>query len=169
MNRAVALAAALIAFPVAAAPPRDTAAGEQRFRELYEELVETNTTLSAGDCTLAAERMAARLRAAGFQDSDLHAFSAPGHEKEGGLVAVYAGRDPKLKANPPARAHRRRRGEARRLDARSVHAHRGEWIVPCARRHGRQGPGRDLDRPADSLQNRELPAATHAEARADLR
>ena len=44
----------------AAGPPQDTAAGEQRFRALYKELVETNTTLSAGSCTLAAERMAAR-------------------------------------------------------------------------------------------------------------
>jgi hypothetical protein len=29
--------------------------GEQQFRELYKELVETNTTLSAGNCTLAAD------------------------------------------------------------------------------------------------------------------
>ena len=36
------------------------------FRELYKELVETNTTLSAGSCTLTAERMAARLKAARF-------------------------------------------------------------------------------------------------------
>ncbi|MEQ1597722.1 MAG: peptidase M20, partial [Casimicrobium sp.] len=28
------------------------------FRSLYKELIETNTTLSAGSCTLAAERMA---------------------------------------------------------------------------------------------------------------
>ena len=98
MKKLFALAATLIALPVAAAPPRDTPAGEQRFRELYKELVETNTTLSAGNCTLAAERMAARLQAAGLPESDLHAFAAPGHEKEGGLVAVYPGRDPKLKA-----------------------------------------------------------------------
>jgi acetylornithine deacetylase/succinyl-diaminopimelate desuccinylase-like protein len=98
MKKAVALAAALTALPVAAAPPRDTAAGEQRFRELYKELVETNTTLSSGSCTLAAERMAARLKAAGFPESDLHAFAAAGHEKEGGLVAVYPGREPKAKA-----------------------------------------------------------------------
>jgi acetylornithine deacetylase/succinyl-diaminopimelate desuccinylase-like protein len=82
----------------AAGAPQDTAAGEQRFRALYKELVETNTTLSAGDCTLAAERMAARLKAAGFPESDLHPFAAPDHPKEGGLVAVYPGRDPKLKA-----------------------------------------------------------------------
>ena len=61
-------------------------------------MVETNTTLSAGNCTLAAERLAARLRAAGFAESDLHPFAAPDHPKEGGLIAVYPGRDPKLKA-----------------------------------------------------------------------
>jgi acetylornithine deacetylase/succinyl-diaminopimelate desuccinylase-like protein len=71
--------------------------GEQRFRELYKELVETNTTLSTGSCTLAAERMAARLRAAGLPESDLHLFTAPDHPKEGGLVAVFPGRDPKAR------------------------------------------------------------------------
>jgi acetylornithine deacetylase/succinyl-diaminopimelate desuccinylase-like protein len=80
--------------PVSAAPSQDDA----QFRELYKELVETNTTLSAGNCTLAAQRMAARLRAAGFADSDLHIFTAADHPKEGGLVAIYPGRDPKLKA-----------------------------------------------------------------------
>ena len=72
--------------------------GEARFRELYKELVETNTTLSAGDCTLAAERMAAHLKRAGFDDDELHVLTAPEHPKEGGLVAVYAGRDPQRKA-----------------------------------------------------------------------
>jgi hypothetical protein len=38
---------------------------------LYKELVETNTTLSAGSCTLAAERMAARLKAAGYKEGDI--------------------------------------------------------------------------------------------------
>ena len=98
MKYVLAVAATIAAFSACAAPPRDDAAGEQRFRELYKELVETNTTLSAGSCTLAAERMAARLKAAGFPDSDLHPFAAPDHPKEGGLVAVYPGRDPKLKA-----------------------------------------------------------------------
>jgi acetylornithine deacetylase/succinyl-diaminopimelate desuccinylase-like protein len=93
-----AAAATLVSFSALAAPPQDTPAGEQRFRALYKELVETNTTLSAGNCTLAAERMAARLKAAGFPDSDLHSFAAPDHPKEGGLVAIYPGRDPKLKA-----------------------------------------------------------------------
>jgi len=79
----------------AAAPPADD---EAAFRATYKELVETNTTLSAGSCTLAAERMAARLRAAGFPASDLHLIVAPDHTKEGNLVAVLPGRDPAAKA-----------------------------------------------------------------------
>lgn len=61
------------------------------FREIYKELVETNTTLSSGSCTLAAERMATRLRAAGIPDSQLNLFTIPEKPKEGGLVAVYPG------------------------------------------------------------------------------
>ena len=72
--------------------------GEAQFRALYKELIETNTTLSAGNCTLAAERMAAHLRQAGFSDTEVEVFTAPDHPKEGGLLATYPGRDPKLKA-----------------------------------------------------------------------
>ena len=67
MKYYLAAAAALFSFCATAAPPQDTPAGEQRFRALYKELVETNTSLSAGNCTLAAERMAARLKAAGIE------------------------------------------------------------------------------------------------------
>jgi acetylornithine deacetylase/succinyl-diaminopimelate desuccinylase-like protein len=83
-----------------ATPPlrAEVGPGEARFRDLYKELVETKTTLSSGSCTLAAERMAAHLKAAGFADGDLHPFAAPDHPKEGGLVAVYPGRDKKAKA-----------------------------------------------------------------------
>jgi acetylornithine deacetylase/succinyl-diaminopimelate desuccinylase-like protein len=88
-------AAVLIATPAAAqAPSPDLAA----FKSLYKELVETNTSASVGSCTLAAERMAARLKAAGFPESDLHLLVPPGHPKDGNLVAVYPGKDPKAKA-----------------------------------------------------------------------
>ncbi len=96
--RCVLLATALSATTLAAASAAKPDPTEQRFRDLYKELVETNTTLSAGNCTLAAERMAARLKAAGMAESNLHLFTAPDHPKEGGLVAIYPGRDPKLKA-----------------------------------------------------------------------
>ena len=72
--------------------------GIARFRETYKELVETNTTLSAGDCTLAAKRMEARLVAAGYPSSDLRIFVPDGHPKEGGLLAVLHGSDSKSKA-----------------------------------------------------------------------
>lgn len=91
----VSLAAlAVVAVSGATARAQAPTADEAQFRALYKELVETNTTLSAGSCTLAAERMAARLKAAGFPDSDLHLYADPAHPKEGGLVAVLPGRDP---------------------------------------------------------------------------
>jgi hypothetical protein len=61
------------------------------FLALYKELVETNTTLSAGSCTLAAERMAAHLKTAGYADEDITLFSVPDHPREGGLVAILRG------------------------------------------------------------------------------
>jgi acetylornithine deacetylase/succinyl-diaminopimelate desuccinylase-like protein len=68
------------------------------FRELYRDLIETNTSHSVGSCTLAAEKMAARLRAAGYPESDLHSFAVAEHPKDGGLVAVLPGTDPAAKA-----------------------------------------------------------------------
>src|ERR1700733_3272311 len=61
------------------------------FLALYKELVETNTTLSAGSCTLAAERLASHLKAAGFADAYVTQFSVTEHPKEGGLVAILHG------------------------------------------------------------------------------
>lgn len=67
------------------------------YRALYKELVETNTTLSSGSCTLAAERMAARLREARLPESQITLFVDPAHPKEGGLVAIYPGTSKTLK------------------------------------------------------------------------
>src|SRR5277367_4234948 len=98
MNKPVMAGAAVALLCACLHAGAQPAPGEAKFRELYKELIETNTALSNGSCTLAAERMAARLKAAGFADIDLHLFTAPGHPQEGGLVAFYPGRDPKLKA-----------------------------------------------------------------------
>ncbi len=92
------------------------------FLALYKELVETNTTLSAGSCTLAAERVAAHLKAAGFADKDVTLFSVPDHPKEGGLVAILRGNLEDRQADAAARPPRRGRGQARGLDPRSIHA-----------------------------------------------
>jgi acetylornithine deacetylase/succinyl-diaminopimelate desuccinylase-like protein len=79
---------------IAAAQPAAPRPDQAAFRALYKELVETNTELSDGSCTLAAEKMANRLKAAGYPDADIHLFQAPDHPKEGGLVAVLHGSDP---------------------------------------------------------------------------
>jgi len=79
----------------AAAAPRPD---QLEFRELYRELIETNTSHSVGSCTLAADKMAARLVAAGFAPAELHPFAVAEHPKDGGLVAVLPGSAPRLKA-----------------------------------------------------------------------
>ncbi len=94
------LAATILAGSAHAATPAATPApssGEADFRALYKELIETNTTQSAGSCTLAAERMAARLKAAGFADSQITMFAVPEHPKDGGLVAILPGTDKRAK------------------------------------------------------------------------
>src|SRR3954464_11657812 len=96
------LSAALAASLIAPAAAQDGDKGQDkdkaRFRALYKELVETNTTLSSGDCSLAAQEMAAHLWGAGYPNGDLRVFTPKDHPKEGGLVAVLHGSDPKAKA-----------------------------------------------------------------------
>src|SRR5580692_5291687 len=98
MRRIFSTAAAIAAGLLSLQSLAQSQPGEARFRDLYKELIETNTALSVGNCTLAAERMAARLKAAGMASADVQIFTAPDHPKEGGLVAVYPGKDPKIKA-----------------------------------------------------------------------
>src|SRR5271154_3535308 len=86
-----ALAATLQPAGAQEAPMTALRPDQAAFRAIYKELVETNTELSVGSCTLAAERMAAHLKAAGFSDKDVTVFSSPEHPKDGGLVASLAG------------------------------------------------------------------------------
>lgn len=89
---AVILGMAAQAAAIAQEPPMTPLRPDQTaFLALYKELVETNTTLSAGSCTLAAEQLAAHLKAAGYADADLTLFWVPDHPKEGGLVAILPG------------------------------------------------------------------------------
>jgi acetylornithine deacetylase/succinyl-diaminopimelate desuccinylase-like protein len=93
------LGAALLLLAAASAPGSPAARPDQlAFRDLYRELIETNTSHSIGSCTLAAERMAARLRAAGYPEADLHPFAVAEHPKDGGLVAVLPGSNHAAKA-----------------------------------------------------------------------
>jgi acetylornithine deacetylase/succinyl-diaminopimelate desuccinylase-like protein len=64
---------------------------QQQLRDVYKELVEINTTDSAGNCTAAAEAMAARLKAGGLLAQDVQVIVPPGGPKKGNLVARYRG------------------------------------------------------------------------------
>ena len=91
------LRAATVALTLSLAPPPCPAAAQrlnpqrQLLVDIYRELVETNTTDSAGDNTAAAEKMAARLRAAGFPAEDVQVVVHPGNAKKGNLVARLRG------------------------------------------------------------------------------
>ncbi|MBA3880759.1 MAG: peptidase M20 [Sphingobium sp.] len=89
------MAAAAALLPVTA--QAQSRPDQQAFFGLYKELVETNTTLSVGSCTKAAEQIAVRLKAAGYAAKDVTLFAPPGHPKEGGLVAILPGSDASMK------------------------------------------------------------------------
>ncbi len=94
MRIVTALAAGVLATCAAAAEAADP--GEAAFRALYKELIEINTTRSAGDCTRAAEAMRQRLLAAGHPAEDMQILAPPEAPKDGALVAVLRGSDRSL-------------------------------------------------------------------------
>src|SRR5438067_1733786 len=88
----------LLSLALPSLPPAKRAAGAQRLspqRQLlfdkYKELVETNTTESVGNTTEAAEKVAARLRAAGFAADDVQVIVHPGNARKGNVVARLRG------------------------------------------------------------------------------
>src|SRR5258706_15505208 len=88
----IALFVASLSFlPLASKPAAAEALNPQQQLafDVYKELVEIDTVTATGDTAQAAEAMAARLRAAGFADADVRAFSpAP---RKGNLVARLHG------------------------------------------------------------------------------
>jgi acetylornithine deacetylase/succinyl-diaminopimelate desuccinylase-like protein len=72
-------------------PPAARAAQNRALYDIYKELVEINTTASAGSATRAAQAMAARLRAAGFPEADVQVLVHPGDSRKGNLVARLRG------------------------------------------------------------------------------
>jgi acetylornithine deacetylase/succinyl-diaminopimelate desuccinylase-like protein len=86
-----------IAMSAGAAAAQPLRPDQAEFRALYKELVETNTTVTNGSCTQAAQQIATRLRSAGIPDSQITLFSTPDHPKDGGIVVVYPGTSKGLK------------------------------------------------------------------------
>ena len=101
--RAAALAAALAIAPhsaQAASAPGAAAtptAQQLAFRDLFRELVETDTSVATGSCTALAGKIAARFRAAGFAEDQLTPFADPAFPLDGGLVVTVRGTSAKAK------------------------------------------------------------------------
>ena len=70
---------------------------ETRFRALYRELVETDTSATTGSCTALADKVERHLRASGYGDADITRFAIPERPKEGGLVVILPGTSKTLK------------------------------------------------------------------------
>src|SRR5438067_1942806 len=88
----------LLSLALPSLPAATRAAGAQRLSpqrqllfDIYKELVETNTTDSVGNTTEAAEKVAARLRAAGFAAGDVQVLVHPGNARKGNVVARLRG------------------------------------------------------------------------------
>jgi acetylornithine deacetylase/succinyl-diaminopimelate desuccinylase-like protein len=67
----------------------DLSANRRLAREIFQQLIEINTTDSVGDTTAAAKAMAERLKAAGFPDEDIKVLGP--HPRKGNLVARMRG------------------------------------------------------------------------------
>ena len=86
--RAIAACVAVVATSAVGAQKPDSF--QSLGRDILKALIETNTTHSSGNVTLAAERMAARLLTAGFPKADVQVVGQA--EKKRNLVARYRGK-----------------------------------------------------------------------------
>src|SRR5215472_1901679 len=92
MTRHLALTAVALACSAWLGGPAhaETRTAEQQLAvDIYQELIEINTVTATGDTARAAEAMAGRLRAAGFDGSDVQVFTPAA--RKGNLVARLRG------------------------------------------------------------------------------
>ncbi len=91
MNRAGLLVLlTMFAQPLHAQTRRPLSANEQRARDIFEQLININTTGSSGSTTVASNAMADWLRKAGFPEADVHVIGPP-ESRNHNLVARYRG------------------------------------------------------------------------------
>ena len=76
--------------PLYAQAPRSLSPNDQRARDIFEQLININTTGSSGSTTVAANAMAKRLSDAGFPAADVQVIGLEG-SKNGNLVARFRG------------------------------------------------------------------------------
>ncbi|MBA3321287.1 MAG: M20/M25/M40 family metallo-hydrolase [Pyrinomonadaceae bacterium] len=88
---ALAFIGPVLDFQSVSAQPSQPTPDQQLLREIYQELIEINTSDSVGSTTQAAEAMAKRLLAAGFPAGDVQVLVPAGNARKGNLVARLRG------------------------------------------------------------------------------
>ncbi len=88
--RALLFALAITTFG-GSAVAQDLAPDRARFRAIYEELVEIDSSPSTGSCTRAVNAMLVHLRNAGYAERDAQVIIPDGAPEDGNLVAVLRG------------------------------------------------------------------------------
>jgi acetylornithine deacetylase/succinyl-diaminopimelate desuccinylase-like protein len=79
-----------------AATPALTAR-DANFEQIFRDIIEIDSSITTGSCTAVADKVEARLRAAGYGDSEITRFAVPEHPSEGGLVVALQGRSTAVK------------------------------------------------------------------------
>ncbi|PZQ47431.1 MAG: peptidase M20 [Phenylobacterium zucineum] len=69
-----------------------------RYRKTYREMIETDSSAATGSCTAVAEKVQARLLAAGYPRAAVEVSIPEGFPKDGALLARLDGTDPKAPA-----------------------------------------------------------------------
>src|SRR5438874_875387 len=90
MKRAGLITVLVLYAPLDAQAPRTLSPNDQRARDIFEQLININTTGSSGSTTVAASAMAKRLSDAGFPAADVQVIGLEG-SKNGNLVARFRG------------------------------------------------------------------------------
>jgi acetylornithine deacetylase/succinyl-diaminopimelate desuccinylase-like protein len=81
--------------PAASAQNGDT--GRAAFREIYEEMVEIDSSPTTGSCTKVVQTAEKRLKAAGYSAGDIQMIIPPGKPDDGNLVATLRAQSPAKK------------------------------------------------------------------------
>ncbi|WP_246135125.1 M20/M25/M40 family metallo-hydrolase [Novosphingobium sediminis] len=70
---------------------------ELAFRDLYRDMVETDTSAATGDCNALVLKIAERFRNAGFAENQITLFRDEAYQLDGGIVVLMAGNSAKAK------------------------------------------------------------------------
>src|SRR5206468_4580463 len=92
MRRVASIAVLMcLGLPLAAQTQRALSPNDQRARDIFEQLININTTGSSGSTTVASNALAKRLLDAGFRAGDVQVIG-PADSKNHNLVARFRGR-----------------------------------------------------------------------------